>query len=499
MSSDGESHSLTASAVSGASWMFAATVTGRAASFGGQIAMGWLLRPEDFGVWALALSMASAVTALRNGGTTQILIQRRERYHGEAGLFLRYSLAFNLLALVVLVALAMPSVRAGHAVGLVLLGIGVSIPFSTPAMLYRAKLTLERRFREIALITLGSSLAWQAGALSLAIGGLGALSFAAAPVLQASFETLAGRAYAGGVPGTRVRYAPEKYLALFKESIWGVISAAALSLATTGNYLVIAILTSARTVGIYYFGYQMVVALSMPIYTGIDAVLPTLLTSLDPDRTRQMEALARALGAVLVTAIPAALAFILAAAPVIHFLWHGRWDAAVPVAQALAWCVPAWLAIHCGRSLLEARGYWRMRFLVQCTYGIGGMAFAALGARSGEVGDIAVSVALFYVVFAVVFALALCRLGLGIRRLISVCLGPIAVSGAALAISWAVPAFALRGRSGYLQDWIELSVFLALSLLGNILFFRRTWTELLGTLASRVLRIGAGASRLSAA
>src|SRR6187399_688630 len=74
---------LTAKALSGATWMVVSSTAGRVVALLGQVAIGWLLKPEDFGAWALALAMSSAVMSLRNGGTTQILIQRGHSYAAE--------------------------------------------------------------------------------------------------------------------------------------------------------------------------------------------------------------------------------------------------------------------------------------------------------------------------------------------------------------------------------------------------------------------------------
>jgi lipopolysaccharide exporter len=492
--------SLTGAAVAGASWMFATTVLGRLVGFAGQFAMGWLLRPEDFGVWALALSMATAVTALRNGGTTQILIQRGTGYYAEAPFFQRYSLIFNMAAFAILATLALLNIHTHYALAAVLFGIAASMPFATPAMLYRAKLTVERRFRDVALITLGAGIAWQGGVVTLAAAGAGALSFAAAPVLQSLFETIAGRAYAGPLPRSGQPRPLGDYVALFKQSSWGMMSAAVLSLATTGNYFAVAMFSDARTVGLYYFGFQTVVSLSMPIYTGIEAVLPTLLTSLESERSRQMAALGRAMRAVMVASVPMAVALVMIAPLAIHILWRGKWDMAVPITQAFAVCIPAWLIIHTGRSLLEARGYWRLRFVVQCLYGVGGIVFAAVGTLTGGVDWIAVPAAAFYVVFAIGFVLLLGGYGLGMRHLAAIVLGPIALSGTALALAMLAVRLAPISVSGTGHTVSELGLFLLLAGLGNLIFFRSLWSELLGNLLTRLWRKTAGgADRITVA
>jgi O-antigen/teichoic acid export membrane protein len=479
------SSGLTAKAVSGAGWIFASTTLGRVVAMLGQIGIGWLLKPEEFGVWALALAMSSAVMALRNGGTTQILVQRGQDFPREALFFLRYSLAFNLFAAAILLCLSVPYLLKGSAVGIAVLGIAVAVPLATPAMLYRAKLTIDGQFRSLALISLGSSIVWQASVFALAYVGFGAASFACAPVLQAAFETFTGRLTAGRIPvesGSRPR---SDYVTLFRQSSWIMLSAAVLSLGTTGDYFAVGVLTDLRTVGIYYFGFQTVVALSMPIYNGIESVMPTLLVKLNDDPPRQIAALVRAMRTIAIAALPAAVSFALAAPLVIHLLWHGKWDIAARATQILAACVPAWLIIHSARALLEARGLWKLRFGLLAVNGVGGITSAAIGTLFGSVEGIAVSVAVFYASFSLCLLLALGRLGLTIQDAAAIAVKPLALSGTALLSSLALAPLLLAGRHDGMLDVIHLVVFVLLAGVGNLLLFRTEWSELLRGFAAR--------------
>jgi PST family polysaccharide transporter len=459
----------------------------------GQIGIGWLLKPEDFGVWALALSMSAAVMALRNGGTTQILIQRAQRYPAEARFFLRYSLTFNLFAAAILVGLSVPYLLRHSAVGVALLGIGLSVPLATPAMLSRAKLTIEGRFRSLALINLGSSIVWQVSVFALAYAGLGAASFACAPILQTAFETLAGRLSAGRIPPGAASRPYSDYIGLLRQSSWVMMSAAVLSLATTGDYFAVGMLTDLRTVGIYYFGFQTVVALSMPIYNGIESVMPTLLVKLNDDPSRQMAALVRAMRTIVIAALPLAISFALAAPLAIHLLWHGKWDVAARATQVLAACVPAWLVIHCARALLEARGYWRLRFGLLAVNGVGGIASAAIGTFFGSVEHIAISVTVFYVAFSLLLLLGLSKEGLTLRAAASIIIKPLVLNGAALTLSLAIPRMSLGGYSDGALEAIHLVIFALLAGAGNLLIFRTAWTDLLKGLGGRA-RPGTGAA-----
>jgi len=468
--------------------MFAATILGRAVAMLGQVGVGWLLTPADFGVWALALSMSTAVMALRNGGTTQVLVQHGSRFSSDAPFFLRYSLLFNAVATAILVILSIPYLLERSAVGVALLGIALAVPLATPAMLYRAKLTIDAQFRSLALINLGSATLWQVSVFVLAYAGLGAASFACAPALQAIFETITGRLSAGRLPPGSGSRPLVDYAALFRQSRWVMLSAAVLSLGTTGDYFAVGVLTDMSTVGVYYFAFQTVVTLSMPIYNGLESVLPSLLVKLTAEPARQVAAFGRAARTVVVVAIPLAITFALVAPLIIHLLWHGKWDVAARPTQILAACVPAWLIIHCTRALLEARGYWRLRFGLLAMNGAGGIIAAALGTCFGGVANIATTVAIFYSSFGLSLLLALRKLGLSRHDVSITALHPLALNLGALVGTLAIRHMVLHSMSAEVTDALSAVIFLLLVGVGNLALFKQVWMELVQGLATAVCR-----------
>ncbi len=365
-----------------------------------------------------------------------------------------------------------------------MLGIAIAVPLATPAMLYRAKLTIDGRFRSLALINFGSSTLWQISVFVLAYAGLGATSFACAPILQTTFETLAGRLSAGRLPREPGARPFGDYVALFRQSSWVMLSAAVLSLGTTGDYFAVGMLTDLTTVGIYYFAFQTVVTLSMPIYNGLESVLPTLLVKLGDDPSRQVSALARAMRTVVITAVPLAITFALAAPFVIHLLWHGRWDVAARPTQILSACVPAWLIIHSTRALLEARGYWRLRFGLLAVNGVGGIASAAIGTYFASVTNISLSVSLFYVSFGAALLFALRKLGLTAGDVAGIAVKPVALNCGALALSLAFQHWTASDTrlSAETSGALSAAVFVLLVGIGNIAMFKPVWKDLLGGL-----------------
>jgi hypothetical protein len=171
------------------------------------------------------------------------------------------------------------------------------------------------------------------------------------------------------------------------------------------------------------------------------------------------------------------MAFALAAPLIIHVVWHGKWDMSIAATQILAACVPAWLVIHSVRALLEARGLWRLRFLLLAGNGIGGIAAAALGTWLGSVATIALSVSLFYVFFSLTLLVLLRGLGLRLDEIASITIKPVVLNCIALAIALAAALHTVV---------VQIAIFLAIAGLANAWLCREDWSTLLHGLTARL-------------
>jgi O-antigen/teichoic acid export membrane protein len=477
------------SAITGSLWIVLSNVLTRGVSLVGQIVLAWLLVPEDFGVWALALSISNALAALRNGGTSQILVKRGSEYATHVGPIFRFSLAFNALAMVILcgVAAFMSAGRPG--VAPVLLGIALSIPLATPAMVLKAKLAITRRFRELGAIGLRSALLWQATTVALAFCGFGASSFAIAPLVQAGYESLASWRYTGRFPDVRAPTHAGEYWNLLRESRWIMLSSAALALATTGDYFAVALLSDTRTAGLYFFAFQLTAAIGLPLSGALETVLPPLLTQLNHDIARQTAACVRTIRVIMAAAIPVAAAFSLGAPLAIHLIWQGRWDEAAPLARILAICIPAWLFVSIARALIEARGLWRGRFIVLGLYGLGGMTAAAIGILWDGLHTIAPAVTAFYLAFAAALLLLFRMLGVPLKQSVAAILLPAAITGAGLVGGDVLATVLVHDAGSYVHATVTLAVFLAIVAAGNLVFMREVWREITSAVVQRLGRI----------
>ncbi|MCS6296466.1 MAG: oligosaccharide flippase family protein [Nitrospira sp.] len=474
-----------ASAVFGMAWFFANTLVGRALSLATQFVLGWLLLPSEFGIYAFALSISTAIGAIRNGGVSQLLIQQGDRYTERAGVMTLYALAFNTLAMVILCAVAplTDSLIDSTELPWMLACIGLSFPLGTLGAIFRAKLSIDRRFRSLAGLNTTSALVWQSSAVSLAFLGFGAFSFVLPLLIQAVYESVAGWLMVKETP--RVWHTIEGFSVkrLVQETSWIMGSAAVLSLAVTGDYFVVGLLREKEVVGTYFFAFQMVVTCAQLFTNGVETVFPSLLRSLNHDPTKQKEAFFKSLHTLMLTTTSVSVLLSFSVSLLIHFLWSGKWDSAVQATQMLAFSIPAWVVVSLVRALLEAQGLWRKRFLLLAAYGAGGITAAGLGAWMGGATDIALTVAAYYVLFSIGLILTMPRmLDLPLTALSSAVFGPIVLNIACAMAGMFLIEFLRYDFAGPMNTLLTTAVFLTLVVAGNVSLYYTEWRDVLSVM-----------------
>ncbi|MES1195333.1 MAG: oligosaccharide flippase family protein [Steroidobacter sp.] len=482
---------MTETALRGITWNVVVIGLTRVLSLAGQVVLGWLLIPEQFGVYALAVSLSAFATILRSGGIQQVAVQRGADILDKSPLYYRYALAFNCITAVLLLCIAMPYFIRRSAIALILAGMAISIPLATAGTLYKVHLTVSHRFREISLITFWSALIWQTGVVVLAMLGLGAASFALPPVLQSIYESYAYKKRSRQLGFAIAHGQAEKkdYLRLLYSTQWIMLSSAMLSLATTGDYFAVGMLTDAATVGVYFFSFQLIAAISIPMTSAFESVLPALLTRQAADHDRQTSAYIRLLRQVLVVTLPLALLVSVSLPLVMRWLWQDRWEAAIVPAQWIAMCIPAWLVVTIVRSVLESKGMWRLRFAMITFYGIGGISAAAIGTLFHDVRYIAAAVTMFYVLFAIVSLIFLMPVQVSMRRLAGNLLPPLGLNLLLWLCAGRMTQIVAVGKSNELRYLLVIGVLTLMLAITNGIFFRNEWRELLRIPLRRFSRV----------
>jgi O-antigen/teichoic acid export membrane protein len=481
-----EKHAATV--VSGMSWMTLNTIVSRVIVLLSQLLLGYLLNPTDFGVYALALSVTNSLSAVRNGGTSQLMITRGIEYERTLVPVTQYSLIFNVAALLILFAVA-PLASAAKKIsdiGWLIIAIALSFPIGTFATVFRTELSIQGRFREVAILNALSTGLWQLEAIVLAALGFGAYSFAIPMVLQSVVDGILGWRYVRNWPlrGPMIGWA--QFLALFRETRWIMLGLVMLSLGLSGHFFAAGLFVDPATVGTFFFGFQLAYTLFIILNNSIETVLPPMLAHLNEHRDQQSRTTIDMLRMLMIVSLPMAGAVALSAHAAIHLLWHGKWDQSAGVVSIMVVSIPAWVGIAIVRAVLEARGLWMLRLGLLSIYGIGTFVVVAAAATTKNLNVISGCLSAFYVVYSLaLLALLPLLTGAALADVLGAFVMPLVVCVVCAAIAWfSIHALPVK-MPEILRGLFETLAFSLGALVCNWILFRKVWVSALGMLYRR--------------
>lgn len=346
----------------GFSWLTLSFLTGKCLSFVAQIVLGILLAKEEFGIFAIASSIATFAKVFHDGGLAQLLIQRGpEQFRSLAGPGFWIGICFSTAA-GGLLAIGAPA--AAHFYGdpklaALLWVIAISLPLGAPAQVTRAKLRLDLRFRALTIISIGSVAIRHLGSIALAYQGFGAMSFVLPLLGVALFEDVAMFA------ATREKLWRERpnvsiWPELLRSSLWVVAALFFSAFLLFGDYLVLGLYLSKGALGQYYFGYQLTTQISSLVAVNLQLVLLPVLSRLAGDVVRQAAALVRTFRALVLVVAPLSLALTVIIEPLEYLVWHQKWAGVVPLMQVFAIAAPLRLFSTILHAVLTSRGRFRI-------------------------------------------------------------------------------------------------------------------------------------------
>jgi O-antigen/teichoic acid export membrane protein len=395
------SESYSQLAARGMAWNTAALVVGRITGFAAQLVLGWLLSRDDFGTYAIALSLSVIVLTLRATGAQKLLIQRGGQYDELAHPLAVISLLINVVGMLVLWMAAPLLAQYFNAPAIVPLMrvIGLSMPLGVPADILRARLSIELRFRELALLNAGALMLTQALTVILALAGMGPMSFALPLAVVAAVDSLVLWRIVGWWPAGRP-LERKRFTELFAAAKWIILCGFASALIVQGNHLVVGKMETREVTGLFFFGFQLTTAVALFFNTGMQRVLMPTLTRLSDDGRRQGQAYLKSVRVLVASAAPVCLWGVLLADPVMHVLWAGKWDDAIPVVQWLTAILPIYVLTAINAAVLEARGLWRANTIFHFLSAAGTIASAWYGASRGGLWEITLAAASFRLGFS---------------------------------------------------------------------------------------------------
>lgn len=409
-----------------------------------QLVLAAILTAHDFGLFALAVAVSHLFSSIANFGIRTLMSQR------SAGEIVNLRASVQKVGMWVALGcaalLAAISPVAAHLLGepeltTLLLVMAVTFPLKPYVGIATSLLQARLRFSRVAWALLAATASHYVVAIALARAGHGSLSLVIGLQVNAVVAAICLWAMSRGdeIAPTEDGPSPRQVVAMTKWPLAGEVGSEVMG---KFDFLMLGLFVPTEVVGVYYFGYQLVVRLNELIAGVARNVLYPALAQIRGTEERQLAALVRA--ATLLTLGGGAAAAVLIAAfrPVEEILWGGRWEAAVLTVMLLASAAPGQAMQAAVEQLLKVRGHFRRWTGVIAVRAIGSALVAlVVGAVLGESADASVVAAAIagFLVVEVIVELGVVGRGLGIplRRL---GLGTVLFWPALVGVGWAIAA-----------------------------------------------------------
>lgn len=428
-------------------WMLAQNVLARGCGILSQLALAALLRPEDFGLIGITYSITTVIAAVINVGIDDVILQRRQalRLWSEPAFWISliFGIAASLLVLAIspLAALVYKSPELSGLLAILALSMPIGAMSSVPAMIMRARM----QFGVTAVYGTVETLVTALMTVILAWYNFGAYSFVIPAPIMAAVRVVVWWHFAHFKINFRPQ--PGRWKYVFKNTTAVFLTRSLITVMNQGDYLILGLLASKASVGIYYFGFRLAAQPVWALAGNLSSVLFPALVQLKNQPERQAWAAVQASTLLSFCVMP--LAFIQAAVaePLITSFFGNRWVLSIPIIQllsiGLALDAISWIA----GSFLSARG----EFVAGLRYVIVQMpiffVLVGIGAALDGSFGVACTIFLFYAVTQPIYVhLVYRRVGVTARQVALIYVRPIAY--AAFAAGTGLTLSLLPGLAG---------------------------------------------------
>ncbi len=444
--------SLGQQTAAGFAWLMFQTIGVKCVTVLGQVALAWLLMPEDFGMVALAYSVTTFIVILQASGVLEILIQRYREFEKLATPAFWMSL---LIGTVVSVSIVVASPFAAEMYGHpelrgLLLVLAVSTFLSNLENVPIAALQAQMRFRPLSLLGIFQGAGQTILSVGFAAAGFGPYSFILPMPIIGAIKLAALWWLAR--PPVRFRLELAQWPSLLSASGLLVAAAFFFGLYTQAASISLGLLHTAALVGLFHFAHNLSLQVQTLLALNLSQVLLPSFSRLQDDPERQTRAFLKATKVLMMIAAPASLLVAAVAEPAVRLVFHERWVGAIPVLQLLSIGAAFNVTSIVTMNLLKAQGRYRFHLGVAVFRALGFLALVAAGAYLGGAVSVALGAAVFMVIFGPASMWASIRFGgQGWKQVFEVYAVPVGLGGFACGMgvlaAWWIPE--VPGRAYY--------------------------------------------------
>lgn len=316
-----------------------------------------LLHPEDFGLMAMAASVAALAAAFNDVGLSSAIVQQREINDEDIGALLGLILLCNCALFLVVFATAPLLARYYQAgdVASVLRVLALQFPIQSFGLIHASLLVRQLDFKTKTLVESGALVAGSISTLSMAVAGLGVWSLVFGNLLTSSVRSL------GFSLLSRRRYLPRWRIqpALRTIGFSGAIVAQRIVwwFYSQIDILLLGRLYQAEAVGIYSIARQLAALPHDKVGAVLNQVTLASFARVQHDTTRVREYLLQAVRMLAFVTVPVFAAISALAPEAVHVLLGEKWLGTVVPIRILALIVPLRMISAAISEVLNARGH----------------------------------------------------------------------------------------------------------------------------------------------
>ncbi|MEP7351651.1 MAG: MOP flippase family protein [Acidobacteriota bacterium] len=469
-----KSPSISSQTATNSFWSGIGSVSQQLVTFLATLILARLLPKDVYGLIAEATIVTGFLVNLKDMGTGAAVVRHPELDRDLLSSIFWFNVLVGSLAALLVFALAEPVALFFHEPALfpIVGTLGLSLLFSSIAIVHSSLLTREMTFRRITLVENAATLLGYAVGITLAWRGAGVWSIVAANLTNAASAMVFFYLAHGWKPRLHFRFADLKPVAHYGLNLSGFIVVNYVS--RNGDNAIIGRRLGEIPLANYNMAYQLMLYPMQGIGGTLGRVLFPALSKLQADPVRMQAGYLRACGGLAVIMFPAMLGLMVTCEPFVWCLLGGeKWLAIVPILTVLAPVGFLQSVVSPAGNIYMAVGRTDLLFRLSLVSTTVLLISFFIGVHWGALG-VAVAYAIFNVVsFYPQCALAFRLIGLPFSRFMMVLAPVAAISGA-----MAGAAFLWRMQ---LQSWgignswlmlVSTSLVGAVVYIGLMLFFR---------------------------
>jgi len=378
---------------SGMLWLVAQTLVTKPLTLIQQIVLSWLLVPEDFGLFGLAMTVLALLNFADRAGLREVLIQRHDRFHRWATPVFWMSLTLGLgsgalmAAAAPLAAAAYDSPNLAPVVILMALMPLLQSLESVPIV----RLQSDMRFSVVAKIGVAAMVVQVIVAIALGWAGTGAYALVFSRVAMTGFRS--GMFWAIARPTVQMRLRLRRWRLLLGDSARMSGGRIGRTICNQGDYMMLGAFHSEAVVGLYFWGFNLSTQTIQLFTRNLTVTLLPALSKLKDEPARQMRAFVRGGTLVGLVGVPVCLMEAAVAEPLVYMIFDRRWYPAIPTLQLLCVGMAVRLIAGPASTFLMARGRFGTYMRLSLLEGAGIIGASAIAANLGAATSVAFAVA----------------------------------------------------------------------------------------------------------